>query len=871
MEKLFLIDGHSLIFRMYYAFLRRPMVNSKGTDTSILFGFTKYLLELIGKESPDYMAVTFDAPAKTFRHEIYPEYKATRLPAPELVKEALEPCTEIVKALGVKVYTVPGVEADDVMATLALRGAEKGMDSFIVTPDKDLAQVVGSHVWQYRPGKSGGESEILGTGEVCAKYGIQRPSQVIDILTLWGDASDNVKGVAGVGEVTAGKLISKYGSVEGVYSHLDELSEKQQAAFREAADHIKLSKYLVTVKTDVDVPFNPDELRVHPTYDSEVARVFGFYEFPSLVKMMPEAAGKPMTTEERQVNAKRCSAADICAIAAREKRVALNTGKELILSIGDEYAVCTDGEARDILADGSVEKVGFGLKDQINSLEDRGLKLKGRLLDIELLHYILNPERTHKLDILAGFYLNEDVEREPEKAAEAVQGDLFSDNGGKSTVDGELEYRKSAVLTPLCDAVMKDVEEQKATGLYDKIEEPLIRVLADMERTGVKIDVAQLEKYGAELDRERVALESEAREMAGDPELNLSSPKQIGPVLYEKLKLNPRIKANSKGSYPTDEETLDELRDKHPIIDKILEYRAVKKLKSTYIEPLPALVDPRDGKIHTSFNQALTATGRLSSSHPNLQNIPVRTERGKEIRKAFIPSDPDGLIISSDYSQIELRIMAHLSGDPHLVRAFLDGKDIHTATAAKIFGVGEDEVTKEQRRRAKTANFGIIYGISAFGLARRLGIPRSESKEFIDSYFDKYPKVKEFITGQIEKAKKLGYAETVFGRRRYLPDINSRNQTVRGVAERNAVNAPIQGSAADIIKLAMSGVFRRLGEEGLKSKMVLQVHDELVVDAVAEEKDEVTRILKEEMENVCTLSVPLTVECSYGKNWLEAH
>ena len=740
-----------------------------------------------------------------------------------------------------------------------------------VTPDKDLAQVVGSHVWQYRPGKSGGESEILGTGEVCAKYGIQRPSQVIDILTLWGDASDNVKGVAGVGEVTAGKLISKYGSVEGVYSHLDELSEKQQAAFREAADHIKLSKYLVTVKTDVDVPFNPDELRVHPTYDSEVARVFGFYEFPSLVKMMPEAAGKPMTTEERQVNAKRCSAADICAIAAREKRVALNTGKELILSIGDEYAVCTDGEARDILADGSVEKVGFGLKDQINSLEDRGLKLKGRLLDIELLHYILNPERTHKLDILAGFYLNEDVEREPEKAAEAVQGDLFSDNGGKSAVDGELEYRKSAVLTPLCDAVMKDVEEQKATGLYDKIEEPLIRVLADMERTGVKIDVAQLEKYGAELDRERVALESEAREMAGDPELNLSSPKQIGPVLYEKLKLNPRIKANSKGSYPTDEETLDELRDKHPIIDKILEYRAVKKLKSTYIEPLPALVDPRDGKIHTSFNQALTATGRLSSSHPNLQNIPVRTERGKEIRKAFIPSDPDGLIISSDYSQIELRIMAHLSGDPHLVRAFLDGKDIHTATAAKIFGVGEDEVTKEQRRRAKTANFGIIYGISAFGLARRLGIPRSESKEFIDSYFDKYPKVKEFITGQIEKAKKLGYAETVFGRRRYLPDINSRNQTVRGVAERNAVNAPIQGSAADIIKLAMSGVFRRLGEEGLKSKMVLQVHDELVVDAVAEEKDEVTRILKEEMENVCTLSVPLTVECSYGKNWLEAH
>jgi DNA polymerase-1 len=875
MDRLFIIDGHSLIFRMYYAFLRRPMVNTKGTDTSILFGFTKYLLELIGKEHPTHMAVTFDAPGKTFRHEIYPEYKATRLAAPELVKDALDPCTEMVKALGIPVFTIPGVEADDVMGTLARRGAKDGFDVFMVTPDKDLAQCVGDHVFQYKPGKSGAESETFDTKGVCEKYGIKSPIQVIDILTLWGDSADNVKGVAGVGELTAAKLIAKYGSVEGIYDHIGELSDKQQAAFREAEDHIKLSKYLVTVKTDVELDVKPEDLRLHPTYSDRVAKLFDYYEFPSLKRMLPEATGSeaPVKAESKSANATKCSVSDLLSKAGKAKRVALNVKEDIILSLENEYAVCTPQEAKALLEDPGIDKVGYEMKEQITALRKLGVALKGRLLDIELLHYILNPERTHKLDILAKYYLNVDVDDEAEMESKAVQGDLFSEPKAPALQAGgrEKDYRESAVLTPLCDAVMKEVREQKLEDLYFRIEEPLIAVLADMEYSGVRIDVAQLKTFGRELEVEQRQLEADARDIAGEPDLNLSSPKQLGTVLYEKLKINPRVKANSNGSYPTDEETLDEMRDKSPIIDKILEFRAVKKLQSTYIEPLPALIDPRDGKIHTSFNQALTATGRLSSSHPNLQNIPVRTERGKEIRKAFIPSMPGGIIISADYSQIELRIMAHLSGDPHMTQAFLDGKDVHTATAAKIFGVPEDEVTKEQRRRAKTANFGIIYGISAFGLSRRLGIPRAESKEFIDSYFAKYPKVREFIDEQIARAKEKGYAETIFGRKRYLPDINSRNATVRGLAERNAVNAPIQGSAADIIKIAMAGVHSRMAEAGLKSRMVLQVHDELVIDAVPEERDMVMDILKSEMENVCKLSVPLTVECSYGSNWLEAH
>ena len=875
MDRLFIIDGHSLIFRMYYAFLGRPMVNTKGIDTSILFGFTKYLLELIGKERPTHMAVTFDAPGKTFRHEIYPEYKATRLAAPELVKSALDPCTEIVKALGIPVFTIPGVEADDVMGTLAKRGAADGYDVFLVTPDKDLGQCVGEHIFQYKPGKSGAESETLDSKGICDKYGIQNPIQIIDILTLWGDASDNVKGVSGVGEVTASKLIAKYGSVEGVYSHIGDLSEKQQAAFREAEDHIKLSKFLVTVKTDVQLDVDPDSLKLHPTYCDKVAKLFDYYEFPSLKKMLPEATGNevPEQSAVKSANATQSSPSELVQKARKAGKVALNIKGEIILSLGNGFAVCTPEEAKAVLEDPAVDKVGYEIKEQINLLRLQGIALKGKLLDIELLHYILNPERTHKLDILAKYYLNVDVDNDSEMERKAVQGDLFSQTGAPALQAGgrEKDYRESSVLTPLCDAVMKEVVEQKLEELYFKIEEPLIQVLADMEFTGVKIDVKQMEAYGKELEVEQRQLEAEARELAGEPDLNLSSPKQLGPVLYEKLNLNPRVKANSKGSYPTDEETLDEMRNKSPIIDKILEFRAVKKLQSTYIEPLPALMDPRDGKIHTSFNQAQTATGRLSSSHPNLQNIPVRTERGKEIRKAFIPSSPDGIIISADYSQIELRIMAHLSGDPHMTQAFIDGKDVHTATASKIFGVPEDEVTKEQRRRAKTANFGIIYGISAFGLSRRLGIPRSESKEFIDSYFAKYPRVRQFIDEQIARAKEDGYVETIFGRKRYLPNINSRNATVRGLDERNAVNAPIQGSAADIIKLAMSGVYARMTEACLKSRMVLQVHDELVIDAFPEEKEEVMEILKDEMENVCKLSVPLTVECSYGINWLEAH
>jgi DNA polymerase-1 len=849
MNTLYLIDGHSLIFRMYYAFLRRPMINSKGEDTSILYGFTKYLLELIAREQPTHLAVMFDPPAKTFRHEMYPEYKATRTAAPELVKAALEPLTEIVTALNIPVLMKPGFEADDVIGTVAKDFAGRGFDVYMVTPDKDLGQVVDDHIFQYKPGKAGADKEILSKEAICSQYGISDPRQVIDILAIWGDAADNVKGVAGVGEVGARKLVAKYGSLEGIEAHLDELPAKQQAAFREALPHLGMSKDLVTIRTDVDIPVDEADLRIGQPHEEEVARLFNAYEFPSLRNLVPQletvAAPQHVTLD--------CTSVPVSAILQEARtagRVAVRLSDRVILASGNNYCSVTYTEAAPLLADETIEKWGFGLKHTA---------LKGPLYDIEIMHYLLNPERSHKLETLAAAYLDAEL-AESAQDGQLMLFDFEDKAGGRECV-------AAGLIEPL---LRKELQEQHLWELYTRIEMPLISILAQMESTGVRIDPKMLGEYSRVLTKELAGIEQEAREMAGEPTLNLSSPRQIGTVLYEKLDLNPRAK-KKKDSYPTDEETLNEIADRHPIVGKILEFRAVKKLLSTYIDPLPALISPADGKVHTTFTQALTATGRLSSLKPNLQNIPIRTERGMKIREAFVPSDPDGWIVSADYSQIELRLMAHLSGDPHLVAGFAHGADVHRSTAARIFHIAPEDVTAEQRRHAKVANFGIIYGISAFGLSQRMGISRTEAKTFIEEYFRSYPGVKDYMDRVVAEAREKGYVETLFGRKRFLPDINSRNAVARGLAERNAINAPIQGGAADIIKLAMIAVSRRLDAEGLRSRMVLQVHDELVFDVVPDERDRIVEIVKQEMESVCTLKVPLITECNYGKNWREAH
>lgn len=894
MKRLFLIDGHSLIFRMYYAFLRRPMINSKGEDTSILFGFSKFLLELVNKEHPTHIAVAFDPPAKTFRHEIYPEYKANRSAAPELVRAALDPLVEIVEALGIPVIMQPGYEADDVIGTIAQKYEKEGYTVYMVTPDKDLGQIVSDNIFQYKPGRSGSENEIVGREQICAQYGIDNPKEVIDILAIWGDASDNVKGVKGIGEVGAKKLVGKYGSLENILNHLDELPAKQQEAFKEAAPHLGMSKFLVTIKTDIDIDVNDESLKISMCCNQCISDLFNKYEFNSLRGMLPDGDITIQEPEHKHIDSNEISpsallqiisspSADTFAASGEEHSdvVSIRVDQNIILSCGNNFCK-TDFEdpiVKQIIENDQLIKIGHSLKTEVEILKNHGINIKGELHDIELMHYLLNPERTHKLDILANGYLNADISRigAVKEVETTQQFDLFSapippSESDVSSKTATLKRINECIAISSIYPLMKaELIEQHLWDLYLKIEMPLIYVLSKMEEDGIKIDPGQLAEYGRTLSEELAVLESEIKEMAHDDNVNISSPRQIGIILYEKLNLNPKVKKSRQDNYPTDEETLLELADKHPIINKILEFRATKKLLSTYLDPLPSLINPKTGKIHTTFNQALTSTGRLSSVKPNLQNIPIRSERGREIRKAFVPSTPDGYIVSADYSQIELRIMAELSRDPGMIEGFINGADIHTATAAKIFKVEAADVTREQRRRAKVANFGIIYGISPFGLAQRLNIPRRESKEFIEEYFRHYPKIKEYMNSIISKAREQGYVETIFGRKRYLPDINSRNQVVRGLSERNAINAPIQGSAADIIKLAMINVFKRMQQEQVQSKMVLQVHDELVFDVVSSELDIITDIVKYEMENVYKLSIPLIVDCSYGKNWLEAH
>ena len=867
-DKLYLIDGHSLVFKMYYAFLRRPMINSKGEDMSILYGFTKYLLEMLERDKPTHVVVAFDPPGGTFRNQLYPEYKGTRPPTPQLVIDALEPLTELVQAMNIPVLMIPGFEADDVLGSVATQLASEALDVYMVTPDKDYGQLIGPHAFQLKPGKSGSEAELVDQKALCEKWGISSPSQVIDMLAICGDSADNVPGVKGVGEVGAAKLIAKYGSVENIYDHLSELTPKQQVLFEEARPHMALSKTLVTIKTDIDLPVTLDDMRYTGQFQPRLRELFNLYEFTSLRKYLPDTMGPVSVSGPAQnTHADTQTLIPVPASAQEVLKAARESGKagllfsgHLLLSANEKVATVPLPEAKSLLEDASVAKYGVDLKRQANLLAAEGISLEGKWNDIELMHYVLNPERSHELSALAQTYLGVSLE---EASAPATTGSLFD---AIPEEEDSPHLKEAAVLIPLGEKLKENLPD-----FYDSMEEPLAKVLAQMERDGVKVDLARLKEFAEGLRRELVEREARIREMADEPSLNISSPKQVGDLLFDKLKLDPRAKKSGKGQYTTDEATLVAIADRHPIVEEILEFRAVKKLLSTYIEPFPSYISEKDGRVHTTFNQALTATGRLSSSNPNLQNIPVRTERGKEIRKAFVPGIPDGLIVSADYSQIELRIMAHLSCDTHLTQAFRDGVDVHAATAAKIFRIPVEEVTREQRGMAKTANFGIMYGISSFGLAQRLHLSRTAAKELIDGYFEAFPAIRGFIDDSISFARENGYVETLFGRRRYLPDISARNATVRALAERNAVNAPIQGTSADIIKLAMIRVAEKLKEEGLRSRMVLQIHDELLFEAPAEEVPKLQKLVKDVMENVIQLSVPLTVECSSGNNWLEAH
>lgn len=886
-RKVLLIDGHSLIFRMYYAFLRHPMVNSKGEDVSILFGFTKYLLELIEHEQPSHVAVCFDPPGKTFRHTLYPEYKGTRQATPELVISALDPLTKICKGLEIPVLMVPGFEGDDVLGSMAVRLANEGFTVFMVTPDKDFGQLISDRIYQFKPGKSGTDNEILGPEQLCAKLGLDTPAQVVDMLTICGDTADNVPGVKGVGEVGAAKLISRWGSVEGIYSHLDELSAKQAEMFRQAQDHIGLSHTLVTIKTDVPLDTPTDDMLLTREHKAEIAELFDYYEFSSLKKYIhladgevvrpqtPSAEIEWMTVSPKQL----CDAAvesSLCALVVEPDSDGVFAGIRGITAAvagrnGNFAAFGSAEDFRDVLEDKNIAKTGYGLKLAINLLNNSGIRLSGRLDDIELMHYLIDPEKTHRIEVLSRTYLSYNMEEEepPERTEACGLFDFVDDAPSVSSA----RYKEAVVAALLNAELVKEMKTMALEKLYSQIEEPLIRVLARMEYAGVRVDMNILKEYSGSLEKELQDIQAKVRGAIGLPDLNLSSTKQVGTALFETLRIDPRMKPRKEArySYPTDEETLMNYADRFPVIYDILDYRAVKKLLGTYIEPFGIWISPRDGRVHTTFNQSLTSTGRLSSSRPNLQNIPIRTERGREIRKAFVASDPENVIVSADYSQIELRLMAHFCGDDNMRTAFCLGKDVHAITASKIFGVPVEEVTPDMRRMAKTANFGIMYGISSFGLAQRLHIPRVAAKKLIEDYFNGFPAIDEWIRKAKEDAARLGYVQTLFGRRRYLPDINSRNANTRALAERNAINAPVQGTAADIIKMAMNRVDLRLRNAALKSRMVLQIHDELVFEGPAAEADELMEIIKQEMENVITLSVPLTVECNYGKNWLEAH
>lgn len=920
MAKLFLLDAYALIYRSYYAFLRTPRINSKGLNTSAIMGFCNTLNEVLTKEHPTHIGVAFDH-GKTFRHEVFPAYKAQREETPEDIRQSVPIIKQILEAMRIPILQVDGFEADDVIGTVATRFGADGIDTFMLTPDKDYGQLIGPRVFMFRP-RHGGGYETLGEKEVESKYGIPTPAQVIDLLALMGDSADNFPGCPGIGEKTAAKLINQFGSIDNLLRHTDEIKGKLREKIENAVEDIKMSKLLATIRTDVPLQLSLDELKVEQPDEVKLRRIFEELEFKTLAnKLLNKSELKPknvetqldlfsvntpngqeepektnyethktvpheyklidneeemdrfcdffMTKEFISIDTETTSTDAIRAeLVGLSFSVEENKAFYVPLPANREEALKYVRIFKPLYENDNILKIGQNIKYDYEVLNNYGVTLQGKMFDTMIAHYLIQPELHHNMDYMAETLLGyrtihiEELIGPKGKKQKNMRDLSPTDICEYAAEDADITLRLKHLLEPR-------LKELGLEELFWNIEMPLVRVLADMELNGVCLDTEALQETSRIFTDRMKQYEQEIYKEAGET-FNIGSPKQVGDILFGKLQIMDKPKKTKTGQYVTSEEVLQSLEAKHPVVRNILNYRGMKKLLSTYIDALPKLINPRTGHIHTSFNQAQTATGRLSSSDPNLQNIPVRTDDGKEIRKCFIPED-GCLFFSADYSQIELRIMAHLSGDENMMEAFREGHDIHRATAAKIWHEDIDKVTDAQRKKAKQANFGIIYGITTYGLAQRMGIPNGEARELIQDYFHTFPKVKAYMEQAKETARAKGYAETLFHRRRYLPDINSRNATVRGFAERNAINAPIQGTEADIIKVAMVRIWKRFKEEGIRSKMILQVHDELNFSVYPEERKQVERIVIEEMQNACQLNVPLTADAGWGSNWLEAH
>ena len=920
MDKLFLLDAYAIIFRSYYAFINRPTINSKGLNTSAILGFCNTLKEITDKEKPTYIGVAFDE-GKTFRHEAFPPYKAQREATPEDIKLAVPFIKEILEAMHIPVLVAPGFEADDVIGTLAIQAGEAGIETYMLTPDKDYGQLIRENVYMYRP-RHGGGYDIIGQKEIEDKYGIASAHQVIDLLALMGDSADNYPGCPGVGEKTAVKLINEFGSCENLIENSNQLKGKMREKVEGAVEDIKISKFLATIRTDVPMSLDLETLKLQAPDEEKLRAIFENLEFKRFterflnkcenkskpVNNQPSLFGEfanesPTVTEfsnyesiktishKYQLVDNQTEATKLCDFLLTNKILSLDTettstsaidaelvGLSFSVAEHEAYYVAVPSNQNEAQAmvnifkplyeNEDIVKVGQNIKYDYMVLRRYGIDLQGPMFDTMLAHYIVQPELRHNMDYMAETLLNyktihiDELIGQKGKNQKSMRDLSPAEICDYAAEDADITLQLRNVLEP-------QLKEVGGERLFYDIEMPLVKVLADMELNGVCLDTESLTEPRLVFTERMQAYERHAYELAGE-EFNISSPKQVGDILFEKMKIVDKAKKTKTGQYVTSEEVLMQLKDRAPIVEDILNYRGMKKLLSTYVEALPKLINPRTGHIHTSFNQAVTATGRLSSSDPNLQNIPVRDDDGKEIRKCFIP-EAGCRFFSADYSQIELRIMAHLSGDENMIEAFREGFDIHRATAAKIWKENIDDVTDEQRKKAKQANFGIIYGITTYGLAQRMGIENGEARQLIDDYFRTFPKVQAYMEEAKEQAREKGYAETMFGRRRYLPDITSRNGTVRGFAERNAINAPIQGSEADIIKIAMIRIWRRFKDENIRSKMILQVHDELNFSVYPEEVEQVGQIVIEEMQKACELNVPLVADAGWGDNWLEAH
>ena len=921
MDKLFLLDAYALIYRSYYAFIKNPRINSKGLNTSAIVGFVNTLYEVLTKEHPTHLGVAFDPHGPTFRSEVYPAYKAQREATPEDIKKAVPIIKDLLKAWNIPILQVDGYEADDVIGTLATKAGQDGVQTYMLTPDKDYGQLVTNNVFIFRP-RHGGGYETMGPEEVKAKYTIPSTEAVIDLLALMGDSADNFPGCPGVGEKTAVKLINEFGTIENLISKTDELKGALKTKIESHIEDIKMSKFLATIKTDVPIELRLDELKISEPNQEELGKLMDELEFKSLkskilkkseniqkpvngqldlfAEFAPEGSKEP---EYSNLETLKTVVHDYQLIENEDDLLKLRdfflTKEILSLDTETTSTNAIDAELvglsfaveehqafyvpipenreeaqkrveifRSVYENEKILKIGQNLKYDLEVLRNYDIELKGKMWDTMIAHYLIQPELRHNMDYMAEIYLNYQTIHIDE-----LIGAKGKNQRSMRELDPKEVYEYAAedadITLQLKNKLEPELKQQGAEKLFYEIEMPLMPVLAEMEMTGVCLDTDSLAETSKQLTQRMLDIEQRIYELAGE-HFNIASPKQVGDILFDKLKIIDKAKKTKKGQYVTSEEVLQQLRHKHEIVGLILDHRGLKKLLGTYIEALPKLINPRTGHIHTSFNQTITATGRLSSSDPNLQNIPIRGEDGKEIRKAFIP-EPGCLFFSADYSQIELRVMAHLSQDPQMIEVFREGKDLHAATAANIYKKPIEEVTRDERTKSKRANFGIIYGITVFGLAERLDIPRDEAKMLIDGYFDTFPQVHDYMEKSKEVARQQGYVTTLFGRRRYLPDINSANSVVRGFAERNAINAPIQGTAADIIKVAMIHIFQRFKTEGIKSKMILQVHDELNFSVYPDEKEKVERIVLEEMQNAFQMAVPLVADSGFGDNWLEAH